>query len=269
MQGRLTRPLDGEQQYFPRSTWKSEFAGARQIGFTGIEWLVDSGSARDNPLFELEARETIRVLQAESGTVIASVDADCFKEGPIDSYSFGGSSFIELFGVVATAARDVGAQTIVIPLIEGSGIQGSEQIDRVVPVLKEAGDVAAQNQVAVALETELQHHRLTDLLDKVAHDSVGACVDLGNLASLGMVPQKELEALDQHVRHVHIKDRALNGGNVPLGTGDVDFAECLKALSTIGYTGVMTFETFRGENPDEDARANLRYLNQIVGNRRQ
>lgn len=268
MQGRLTPPLDGEQQYFPHDTWRSEFAVAKEIGFSGIEWLVDVGSVRDNPLFVSDDRETVRGLQAESGILITSVDADCFKEGPIDSHSFGGSSFAELFGAVAVAAGEVGAHVIVIPLIEGSSIQSSEEIDRLVPILQGIGDVAADNRVVVALETELGHHLLTDLIDKVAHDSVGACVDLGNLASLGMAPQKELIELGQHVRHVHIKDRALNGGNVPLGTGDVHFAACLEAFSEIGYAGAMTFETIRGDDPVEDARANLRYMNQIVGDRR-
>jgi sugar phosphate isomerase/epimerase len=268
LQGRLTPPFDGEQQYFPYESWATEFEEASQIGFSGIEWLVDLASVGTNPLFDSVARAEILELQSRSALKVTSVDADVFKEGPIDSFCYSGSEFLELFELVATGAHEIGAQAIVVPLIENSAIQNREHQAKVVSTLRQAGEIAERNHTVLALETDLAHQLLLELLDEIGHQWVGACVDVGNMAAIGLPPQIELENLNQHVRHVHIKDRILNSGNVPLGTGDVDLAACLEALSQIEFTGTMTFETVRGDNPKEDARTNLRYMNKLVSNRR-
>lgn len=263
MQGRLTPPRGGEQQYFPLDTWESEFAVAGQIGFAGIEWLVDSASLQFNPLLDAEGKRSIQKVQSDSGTSVPSVCADVFKENTIDSASFGDASFLDLLELIISGARDIGAGVVVVPLIENSSVQNLELKSLAVPVLKTAGEIADRNQVMIAIEADLAHRQFADLLDEIDHDAVGACIDLGNLSASGLNPQRELLGLGEHVRHVHIKDRALGGGNVPLGSGDVDFKACLDALYQIGFEGTMTFETTRGDSPDEDARGNIRYMNQL------
>jgi sugar phosphate isomerase/epimerase len=52
---------------------------------------------------------------------------------------------------------------------------------------------------------------------------------------------------------------------LPLGEGDVDFAEYLKALDNIGYKGFLTIEREVGDNPEEDIKNAVFYLNRIKG----
>lgn len=52
---------------------------------------------------------------------------------------------------------------------------------------------------------------------------------------------------------------------LPLGEGDVDFTEYLKALDDIGYKGFLTIEREVGENPEEDIKNAVIFLNKMKG----
>ena len=49
MQGRLSKPLNGKIQSFPKDTWKKEFYDAKEIGFELIEWVLDE-DLKYNPI---------------------------------------------------------------------------------------------------------------------------------------------------------------------------------------------------------------------------
>jgi sugar phosphate isomerase/epimerase len=52
---------------------------------------------------------------------------------------------------------------------------------------------------------------------------------------------------------------------LPLGEGDVDFTGYLKALDDIGYKGFLTIEREVGENPEEDIKNAVVFLNRMKG----
>jgi L-ribulose-5-phosphate 3-epimerase len=52
---------------------------------------------------------------------------------------------------------------------------------------------------------------------------------------------------------------------LPLGEGDVNFKEYLKALDEIGYKGFLTIEREVGENPEEDIKNAVIFLNKMKG----
>jgi AP endonuclease, family 2 len=51
---------------------------------------------------------------------------------------------------------------------------------------------------------------------------------------------------------------------VPLGTGDVDFKNYLKALDDIGYHGFLTIEREVGDNPEQDIRTAKAFLDSLI-----
>ena len=68
--------------------------------------------------------------------------------------------------------------------------------------------------------------------------------DLANpLAKRGLDVPTEIRALGPLIRRVHVKDTRVRAGDCRPGTGRVDFAECARALSEIGYDGWLTLET--------------------------
>lgn len=52
---------------------------------------------------------------------------------------------------------------------------------------------------------------------------------------------------------------------LPLGEGDVNFKDYLNALDEIGYRGFLTIEREVGENPEEDIKNAVIYLNRMKG----
>ena len=59
--------------------------------------------------------------------------------------------------------------------------------------------------------------------------------DMGNSASLGYDPRREIGLLGEYIINVHIKDRIRGGGTVPLGEGDTDFGTVFTELENAGY----------------------------------
>ena len=51
---------------------------------------------------------------------------------------------------------------------------------------------------------------------------------------------------------------------LPLGEGDVDFPNYLKALNEIGYHGFLTIEREVGEDPAADIRKAVDFLNGLI-----
>ena len=51
MQGRLSPIIKNRIQIFPYKNWKKEFKVANEIGFTLMEWTIDTATLNKNPLF--------------------------------------------------------------------------------------------------------------------------------------------------------------------------------------------------------------------------
>jgi sugar phosphate isomerase/epimerase len=74
-----------------------------------------------------------------------------------------------------------------------------------------------------------------------------------------------LEAIGEHVVHVHLKDVSATGEWTRVGDGIVDFAALLRRLSELGYDGCLSFETHyrrdgSGELATRDCVAALRAI---------
>jgi hexulose-6-phosphate isomerase len=50
---------------------------------------------------------------------------------------------------------------------------------------------------------------------------------------------------------VHLKDRVLGAGTVPLGHGDTDFASLFQCLAEVRYAGDFILQVARGVTGDE------------------
>ena len=51
---------------------------------------------------------------------------------------------------------------------------------------------------------------------------------------------------------------------MPLGTGQVDFPNYLKALEEIGFKGFLTIEREVGDNPAADIQTAVTFLNNTI-----
>lgn len=119
--------------------------------------------------------------------------------------------------------------------------------------------------------------------------STGVAVNL-DPANLVMVtaddPVQAVYNLKDYIVHTHAKDGKRNYyrkpevvygleeaemlqspsfTELPLGTGNVDFKNYLKALEDIGYKGFLTIEREVGDDPEKDILTAVDYLKGIIG----
>src|SRR6185312_15522927 len=106
--------------------------------------------------------------------------------------------------------------------------------------LKRAADLASRLGVELHLETSLAPQGFAELLADLPASNVKVNYDTGNSASLGYAPHEEFSCIGNRIGSVHIKDRVLKGGTVPLGSGNADFPSVFECLHKIKYAGDFT-----------------------------
>lgn len=108
--------------------------------------------------------------------------------------------------------------------------------------------------------------------EEVGTDNLGVNYDTGNLISYGKAnPVDALDTIGKRVMGVHAKDAIYpstgkrNGGEVPMGTGKVDFEAVLSGLYSLGYDGYVTIEReIEGEQQIKDIRKSKTYLQELI-----
>lgn len=156
---------------------------------------------------------------------------------------------------------------------------------------REIGRYAEQNDVIFAAETGPEKAvTLKNFLDNVNSKGIGVNLDPANLVMVvADDPVEAVYTLKDYIVHTHAKDGimlkqcnpvavydafaecGINGfdfgaffNEVPLGEGDVDWDDYLKALFEIGYKGFLTIEREVGENPEDDIRKSVDFLRKKI-----
>ena len=252
MQGRLSPPIDGRIQSFPVDTWREEFSLAREAGLDCIEWIYEADTEAVNPLRTDAGVTEIRRLAEDSGVAVWSVCADYYmteRLGAPDG-TLRGDAVKHLRWLVGRTGL-LGARYIVLPFVDASSLRSSQEVDGLLAVLKSILPAAEQAGVELHLETDLQPVDLTAVLQSVDHALIRANYDIGNSASLGHDPVEELTLLKSWLGSVHVKDRVLGGGTMPLGTGTADFPTCFRLICAAGFHGPFILQAAREEGLSE------------------
>jgi hexulose-6-phosphate isomerase len=256
MEGRLVPPEDGRFQCFPRTQWESEFARATAVPLNYIEWVYDLYGNDVNPLGNTPGITRLKSLIESTGVCICSVCADYFMDKPF--LRCGKKELDERLQELARILRNgraVGVNRVVIPFVDASAICSSEDLHTVRDALRSALPLADETGVEIHMETSLAPAEFAKLLDSIPHPRLKVNYDSGNSASLGYSPLDEFAAYGDRIGSVHIKDRLLKGGTVPLGTGNADFPALFSCLEKIEYRGDFTLQVARGIPGDEVAWA--------------
>lgn len=256
MEGRLVPPEDGRFQCFPRNQWESEFAHAAEVPFDYIEWVYDLYGHDVNPLGSAAGVERLKQLSQSTAVCIRSVCADYFMDKPLVRCSKPElDERLKELARILRHGRAVGVNRVVIPFVDASAVRSHEDFVAVQDALNAAMPVAEETGIELHLETSLGPAEFAKLLDGVPDPKLKVNYDSGNSASLGYAPADEFAAYGDRIGSVHIKDRVLNGGTVPLGTGNTDFAALFSGLEKIDYQGDFTLQVARGVPGDEVAWA--------------
>ena len=128
---------------------------------------------------------------------------------------------------------------------------------------------------------------LKGFLDSLNSRGVSVNLDPANLVMVtGDDPVQAVYTLKDYIVHTHAKDgvrlmdndpevvygikKALVTGRgfeeVPLGEGQVDWPNYIKALNDIGYKGFLTIERECGESPETDIGNAVKFLTEVMKN---
>lgn len=263
MQGRLVPPTGNRIQCFPRDRWRDEFALARDAGLDAIEWIYDVHGADVNPISTDDGLALIARLSSETGVEVRSVCADYFMDRPFVRAAAAeiNERKTRLIWLIGRCAI-LGVRRIVLPFVDASRIESDDEFESVVSILDSVILAAEGSGVELHLETSLSPERFAALLARLPHPTVQVNYDSGNSASLGYHPDDEFSAYGFRVGSVHIKDRVLGGGSVPILSGDTDFDAMFRRLAQVDYGGDYVLQVARGPSGDEVAwaRANRTFV---------
>ncbi|HET7568254.1 MAG TPA: TIM barrel protein [Gaiellaceae bacterium] len=244
MQGRLSPPLEGRIQAFPVHAWRDEFPRAAEAGLDCIEWVYELPNEDANPLATEAGVEEILAAAEASGVAVRSVCADYYMSVLLVADE---SAPAHLERLLARVGR-LGARYVVLPFVDESSLADVAALEALLPRLLAA---AERNRVELHLETDWPVDVLVPLLERFSHPLLRANYDTGNAASLGRRPGEELPALAPFLGSVHVKDRVLGGGTVPLGSGDADLPAALRLTEAAGFPGPYVLQVARGEDGGE------------------
>ena len=252
IQGRLTPPQGRGIQFFPFENWENEFLSTAEIGLNEIEFIFDFDRYTENPLWSEAGVTLINDLIRETGIKVNSICADFFMRRPFFRVDEAvRMENIKILKKLISAAKQVGARIIEIPLVDNSSIKTEEEKNILISSLKEVNEFLTEQDIMLGLETDLPPKQFLTLLQSINHPLVKANYDSGNSSGLGYDSREEVVTLGSFIHNIHIKDRVLGGTTVPLGTGSADFERLFQALKEIGYHGSFILQAARGAEGNE------------------
>ncbi len=252
LQGRLTASKDGSIQFFPFDNWEKEFEIASMVGFDCIELLVKRDSYERNPLWSAFDVGRITRLSKKFNISIPSVHGFYIKS----------PEYTDLLIELIKQSAEVGAKKVLLSFFDERALLTKEDKDTALKYIGPALDFAKKHDIVLGVETEMAASELKDFIYSFNHPNIGVYYDIGNMVSMGVDVTREIEFLGDLICGVHVKDRKINGGSVPIGSGDANFPDIFSALKKIGYSGPFIMQGARDTNVD-DIDLNTEYLNSV------
>jgi len=230
IQGRLTPPTRGFQEC--PENWQREFALIDSLGLSHIDWIVTEKSFKNNPIFfNNVSRYSINSICADN-LVNASV-----VFGELES---------NLVPICNAAVRN-NIKNITIPLLEHSSVEDETNRNIFIKLMLPIADM--YKNLNFSFEAELEAEKLLEIVN--LRDNFFVTYDTGNMTSCGYDHKKYINLVKHKIDNVHIKDRTFDAKTVKPMTGDTDFKLIFKTLKNIGYNGLYTLQTARGESGKE------------------
>jgi inosose dehydratase len=134
-------------------------------------------------------------------------------------------------------------------------------LDQVTDIAESFGLTASYHpHLSTIVESPSELERLMDLT------RIGFCPDTAHLAAAGGDPAAVIRRFPDRIRHVHLKDfRADPFQFLPLGEGDLDFPDILRAVKESGYDSwlMVELDSYDGD-PRAAAELSKKYLDKIL-----
>lgn len=247
LKGRIYKSLKIGMVNIPGSL-TDKFKALKEIGFAGVEMDIPGMNVN-------EAKQAV----ADSGLPIDG--SVCSTHWSVRHTDKDPEVRARALKDLETAIRDthaVGGHTVL--LVAGHGNDGPEREiwGRSIENIRKALPLAAWYGVVIAIENVWNHFlyqhdgpegqtadKFKEYVDEFNSPWVGMQFDIGNHQKYGK-PGDWIRTLGKRVVKLDVKDWGKQGGFVPIGKGDVDWADVRKALGEINYIGWAAAEVSGG-----------------------
>ena len=260
VQGRLTQSPPNCLQWFPQDNWEDEFRTASKLGVNYIELIAEIQHNPKNPIWSASGLRKIRQLVSDNGLTLHALCNDFIIE-----HSLLDDKVIQQNIDLINQGKNLGVEKYLMPLFESSELNSKNMKD-FIESIRVVAKAAQENNMITCLETILTGKELLKLLQLINLPYVKVVYDTGNRVAFGHDLPHDIRLLDDHIAHVHIKDKNSKNENTLLGTGLVNFEQVFYALNDINYDGPFTFETVRGIDPIKTAIYNMQLVEFFKGN---
>lgn len=270
-----------------RTDMKTALESAVSIGVKGIQVAATYGTMTPESTTSAQRKEFVDMV-ASNGLTISAVCGD-FICGSKD-YNFYDDNkriaVIERSKRIVDFAKELGTDIITTHVGVVPADAQSEKRKKIQETCFELASYANKNDACFAIETgpELAV-TLKSFLDSIQTKGIGVNLDPANFVMVtGDDPVQAVYTLKDYIVHTHAKDgkKLINENpeiiygeieaeiqnaryfiELPLGDGEVDFKNYLKALDDIGYKGFLTIEREIGDNPKADIEKAYNFLTAI------
>ena len=256
---------------------------AKELGAEGIQVYATYGELSPHNLVGAKRKEFLDMVKS-NGLVISALCGDLGKgfHDPAKN-----PELIEESKRILDLAKELETNIVTTHI----GVVPSDPANERYQIMQEACFKLAQYADSLdahfAIETGPEESAvLKKSLDGLHSTGVAVTMDPANLVMVtGDDPVQAVYNLKDYIVHTHAKDGRRNYyrapeevyglveaemlaspsfTELPLGTGNVDFAAYLKALDEIGYHGFLTVEREVGDTPEKDIRTAVEFLQKLI-----
>ena len=261
MQGRLLPKYQGRYQAHPLGYWQNEFPIASKLGLDSIEFILDFNNAEENPLLAPGGLESIQKAEENNSIKVRSICADYFMESPIHSNNtITVDNSISILVRLIRNASLMNVKDIVIPCVDQSSLKNERYKNNFINNIKTITSIAEDANINICLETDLAPTPFANMIDLIGSKNVTINYDIGNSAAMGYDPVEEFRAYGDKISDLHVKDRLVGHGPVPLGKGNADILKVFELLSKNDYQGIIIFQAFRDDEGVEIFKDQLNWF---------
>lgn len=235
----------------PNYDWKDIFSMAKDLGFDGIEVRHIKEDEASSPFAPDKYEQTAEKLLKLKIEIPCLSTGGCLKfdDEWLDTKT-------EILNYIKVA-KGVGAKYIRILGDLKAAPDGEVDDAAIAARIKELVPAAEETGIILLVETNgvyADSARLASLLGEVASDNVAALWDVHHpYRFFNESPEITLTNLGAYIKHVHVKDSVINGGELVYkipGEGDLPLHDIMFALRSINYDGYITLEWVKRWAPD-------------------
>jgi len=227
-----------------------------RLGVDGFQIYVTKGAMLAENM-SASARAEFRKAYESRGLVLSATCAD-FGVGLADPRA---GQIVPKLKAAVDQALDLGTNIVTTHIGAIPEDMDPKVCDPMRTVLEEVAGYAEKAGVTFATETGPESGAvLAAMLDSVGSAGIGANFDPANLVMCGYDHMQAARDLAGHIVHAHAKDGKRGNGEVPLGSGDVNFPEYLALMAELGFDGFHTIEREVGDDPLGDITQAVNFL---------